>query len=268
MLIPRAAPIRALVRRDAQVERTYGLGWIGDVLFGLLSMAIFYFISKTLRPAPGADLGGAPSYFAYAAVGIALVSVTASASILLARRVREEQLTGTLEALAAAPVTATETALGLAGFPFMRATVRAAIYVVGADVLLGLGLTDPDWLGFVVVIAAAIAVIVSIGIAMAAVVLVIKRAEVLMTLLVFGLGFLGGGYFPRSKLPGALETLGSAVPTRYAFDGARSALIHGGGWGDDVLVLLGMGAVGLPVAIGLFAAAFEFSRRRGTLARY
>src|SRR4051794_2471794 len=94
-VIARAAPIRALVRRDALVDRTYGLGWIGDLLFGFLSLAIFYFISNTLKPAPGSDLGGAPSYFAYAAVGIALVSVTASASILLARRVREEQLTGT-----------------------------------------------------------------------------------------------------------------------------------------------------------------------------
>ncbi len=110
--------------------------------------------------------------------------------------------------------------------------------------------------------------LVAIGVAMAAIVLVVKRAETLLALTAFALGFLAGAYFPRSTLPGPLEAIGSVLPTRFAFDGARSALFQGDGWGDEVLVLLAMGAVGLVAAMGLFVAGLAITRRRGTLARY
>jgi len=258
----------ALVRRDVAIRRSYRLAILGDLLGGLVSLAIFYFVSRTLRPVAGESLAGAPNYFAYVAVGVAIVTVTASASVLLARSVREEQLTGTLEMLASAPLRAAETALGMAGYPFVAAVLRAAIYVIAADVVFGLGVDHPDWLGFAAVLTSALAVIAAIGVAMAALVLIVQRGEAILALVAFGLGFLGGAYFPRSRLPGALEALGSITPTRFAFDGGRSALIQGQGWGDDVLVLLGMGAVGLPLAIALFSGALAYARRRGTLAQY
>jgi ABC-2 type transport system permease protein len=260
--------VLALLRRDLAVGRSYRVGLAVDLLFGLLNMAVFYFISRTLRPASGESLAGASSYFAYVAVGVAIVTVIGSTSVLLARNVREEQLTGTLEALAAAPVSAAETALGLAGYPFVGAVARAAIYVVGADLVFGLGLSSPDWLGFLIVLTAALAMIAALGMAMGALVLLVKRAEGLLAMITFALGFLGGAYFPRGRLPGVLEAVSEVTPTRFAFDGARSALIQGHGWGGDVLALLAIGAVGLPLAVAAFAAALELARRRGTLARY
>ena len=52
---------------------------------------------------PAADLQGAPSYFAFAVAGILVSLVVASATAEIAGRVRDEQLTGTLELLCAQP---------------------------------------------------------------------------------------------------------------------------------------------------------------------
>lgn len=265
---PRAAPIIALVRRDLLVGRAYWISLAADLLFGLLNVAIYYFISEAVGKPNEASLGGAPTFFAFAAVGVAIVSVIGSASVGLARRVREEQLTGTLEAVVMQPLSATELALGLGGYPFLLALARAAVYIVAANIAIGLGLSDADWLGFALVLLASAGVLVAIGVAMAAVVLVVKRAETVLALIAFALGFAAGAYFPRSTLPGPLEAIGGVLPTRFAFDGARSALFRGDGWGDDVLILLLMGAVGLVAAMGLFVAGLAQTRRRGTLARY
>jgi ABC-2 type transport system permease protein len=265
---PRAAPVLAIVRRDLLVGRAYRIALVADLLFGLLNLALYYFISEALGSPEDAALGGAPSYFAFAAIGVVIVTVIGSASIGLARRVREEQLTGTLETLVAQPVSVLELALGLAGYPFLLAVARAGFYIVAAEVLIGLGLSDPDWAGFVIVLLASTGVLVAIGVAMTALVLILKRAETLLALISFALGFLGGAYFPRSELPPTLEAIGAVLPTRFAFDGARDALLRGEGWEGDALVLLAMGVVGLPAAIALFVAALGIGRRRGTLAQY
>ena len=258
----------ALVRRDLLVAQAYRLALAADLLFGLLNLAVYYFISESLGDPSRSSLDGAPSFFAYAAIGVVLVTVIGGAGVGLARRVREEQLTGTLETLAAEPVSGAELAIGLAGYPFLLALVRAGIYVVAADLLVGLGLTNPDWVGFVAVLVASAGVLVAIGVAMAAVVLVVRRAEPILTVVSFGLGFLGGAYFPRSSLPPVLEAIGSVTPTRFMFDGARAALLQGGGWGGDALVLVAIGALALPVSTALFMGALARSRRHGTLARY
>ncbi len=258
----------ALVRRDLMVAQAYRLALAADLLFGLLNLAIYYFISESVGEPSHSSLDGAPSFFSYAAIGVALVTVIGGAGVGLARRVREEQLTGTLETLVAEPVSTAELALGLAGYPFLLALARGGVYVVAADLVVGLGLTNPDWIGFVVVLMASAGVLVAIGVAMAAVVLVVRRAEPVLTVVSFGLGFLGGAYFPRSSLPPLLEAIGSVTPTRFMFDSARDALLQGGGWADDALILVALGALALPLATALFKGALSRSRRHGTLARY
>ena len=77
-----------------------------------------------------ADLGDAPTYFAFALVGIAITNVIGAASTGLAYRIREEQFTGTLEAVIVQPVTLGEVSIGLAGYPFLFSMGRAALYIL------------------------------------------------------------------------------------------------------------------------------------------
>ncbi len=265
---PRPRVVAAIVLRDYAVTRSYRYALLFDFLLAVVDLCVYYYISKALPPASPEELDGAPSYFAFVTVGLAVTVVISSASAQLAQRVREEQLTGTLEALVTQPVKASELAFGLGGLPFLLALVRAAIYLTVATALLGVSFAGADWVGFTVVMMATGASLLGLGIALGAVVLVIKRATVVVTLASFALGLLGGAFFPVEVLPAWLEPIAAIVPTRFAFDGLRAALFTGGGWEDDAAALAAIAVVTLPLALWLFRRALDHCRRTGSLVQY
>ena len=264
----RGGAVLALVRRDYALTRSYRYTLVLDLFFGFVNLMIYFFISRTFDDPTTPALAGAPSYFDFVAVGIAITVVMEAAATALADRVRQEQLTGTLEALVAQPLSAAEMSLGLAGFGFFFAMVRAAFYLLLATVFLGLDSSNASWLGFVIVLLASGAALSAIGIVLGAVVLVLKRGDVLAGVVTLGMSLLAGAFFPVSVLPGWLEPLARIVPTRFAFDGLRAAIFRGSDWGDDVAALLAFSVVALPVAVWIFARALLMSRRAGSLAEY
>jgi len=264
---PSVRAIGTLVRRDFAVARSYRWSFYLDIALGVVDLCIYYFISKTF-PHAISNLGGAPSYFAFALVGVAMTIVINSASTQLALRVREEQLTGTLEALTVQPLSGTSLALGLAGLPFLLAMLRVVLYLLAAGLVLGVAFSHADWLGFIIVLLTSAAALSGIGIALGGLVLVIKRGTVVASLATFLMGLLGGAFFPVAVLPAWLRPLADVVPTRFAFDGLRAALYRGGGWGGDVVALALIAAVSLPAAMWLFGAALNYGRRSGTLVQY
>jgi ABC-2 type transport system permease protein len=138
-------------------------------------------------------------YFFVASVGIAFFLVVQTATIGITQQIRDEQYSGTLELAAAQPVGVGSLALGLAGFPFHFATLRALIYLTLAAAL-GMQTSHANWAGAVVVLMAAAPAMIAIGIVPAAVALVVERGDVLGRFVAFGLGFLSGAYFPVSEL--------------------------------------------------------------------
>ena len=267
-LLPRPQIVHALVRRDYLVGRSYRLSLVLDPFFGVLNLLIYYFISQTFPQATTVDLGGAPSYFAFAAVGVALSLVVQEASFRIANRVREEQLTGTLEALVAQPITAFELSLGMAGFYLLFAMARAALYLTVAGVWLGVDFGEADWPGFAAMLVATAAAMLGIGVALAAIVLVVRRAELLAGIVTLLLALAGGAFFPVGVLPGWLQPLTAVVPSRFAFDGVRDALFSGEGWAGDAVSLMLFAVLALPLAVLAFKAALRHAKRRGTLAAY
>jgi ABC-2 type transport system permease protein len=250
------------------VTRSYRLAFVLDLVYGLINLVVYFFISRTFEQAHTAGLNGAPTYFAFVAVGIAITVVIGAASSGLAARIREEQLTGTLEALIAQPLTTTEVSLGLAGFPFLFAIVRAAFYILIAGAFLDLGLGNADWVGFVVVLLAAGVALSALGVLFGGLVLVVKRGEVLAGMIPFAMGLVSGAFFPVSVLPGWLEPIGRIVPTRFAFDGLRNAIFRGEDWGSDAAALALFALVALPLAIAVFERALAYGRKTGSLSQY
>lgn len=266
--IPRIWVVMALIRRDFLTARSYRIAFVMDMAFGLANLLVYYFISRALGDVTTENLSGAPTYFAFAAVGASMSLVIQAATAGLARRVREEQLTGTLEALAAQPVTTTEVAIGVAGFPFMFAMLRVALYVLVAAAFLGLDLGDADWIGFIIILIGSGAALGAVGVLLGGFVVAIKRGDSLIVLTSFALTLFGGAVFPRAVLPGWLQTITSLVPTRFAFDGVRNALFVGGEWAEEATGLLIESCALFPIALVAFGTAVGFARRRGTLGEY
>jgi ABC-2 type transport system permease protein len=265
---PRTAVLRAIGRRDFLVVRSYRLLLASLMLFGALDLAVYFFISETFEGSSSESLQGAPSYFAFAAVGVILGLVVDATSVNVASRLREEQLTGTLEAVTTQPLTPLELCLGLVSFPFLFASLRAGIYLIAAVFLMDLDVSDTSWPGMAAMLAGAAFALAPVGIFAAALVLVFKRGAALAGWLVYAMTILGGALFPISVLPGWLEWAGRVMPVRFAFDGVRAALFTGQGWGDDVLALLAFGAALTPIALVAFALALGRAKKSGTISEY
>jgi ABC-2 type transport system permease protein len=263
-----AAPLLALTRRDYSVFSSYRFAIGFDLLYGIIDLLIYYFIARTFKGASVGHLGGAPSYFAFVTVGIVVTLVISAASATIGLRLREEQLTGTLETLAAQPIRSWQIALGMAGWPFAFAIVRGVVYLIIAATLLHVDVSHASWVGAVIVLLAAGLALLGLGVALGAVVIVFKRGNNVVGFVSLALGFAGGAFFPLAVLPGWLEFIGKLLPTRFVFDGMRTALFQGAGWGEDTLVLLAYSVIGLPIALWAFSRAVQHARRRGSLAEY
>jgi ABC-2 type transport system permease protein len=266
--LPRARVLGAMVRRDFLISRSYRLAFVLDGFFGLVNLAVFLFISRTFGDATTAELNGAPSYFAFAAVGISLTVVIDATATLFARRIRDEQVTGTLEAVLTQPISIAEFSFGLAAFPLLFGVVRALAYLLVAAAWIGLDAERASWTGFAAILVSSGAAFAAVGVLLGAIVLVIKRGQVVVGMVVFTMGVLGGALFPIEVLPAGFEAVGRVLPTRFAFDGIRSAMFTGEGWTDDVAILLVYGALGIPAAIWTFTQALSYSRHAGTLTQY
>jgi ABC-2 type transport system permease protein len=266
--VPAVDAVAAFLRRDYRVVRSYRFPFVLDTFFGILQLAVSYFIGQTFKDFDSAQLGGAPDYFAFAAIGIVMALVVEAAAQELAEKVRFGQTTGSLEALMSQPLSVAQLCAGLASFPVAFATVRALFYLSIAAVWMGLDVGRTDWLGVAVVFALSATAIAGLGIAAAAAVLVFKRGETISGLVLFGMTLIGGSVFPVGVLPGWLQDLGSVLPLRFAFDGIRDALFTGSGWSGDALALGAYTLVGLPLAVLLFGRALQAARNAGSLGEY
>ena len=264
-LTVRAAAIQGLWQRELREGRRRLAALALDLAFGALNLVVFFYIARSVGSPPHQALDGAPGYFAFAAVGIALVVVMQSAAAQQVSRVRREQLTGTLEALVAQPVSVAELAFGLTGAGYLLAALRALLYLGFAVLALGLDASHADVVGVVVVVVLGCASFMALGIALLALALAIRRGEALTRVVLVAVIFPSGAYFPVGRLPGVLRDLATFMPPRLALDGVRAALFRGDGWIADAGWLALSVAIMLPMSLLAFAAALRLLARRAQL---
>jgi ABC-2 type transport system permease protein len=79
-----------------------------------------------------------------------------------------------------------------------------------------------------------------------------------------------GVYYPVSVMPQWMQAIATVSPATYALHGIRAAVLGGAGlgavWGD-VWPLLLLGAVSIPLGLGVFRAGERYAKRHGKLKR-
>ena len=146
--------VSALARRELLIAVSYRMSLLLTLGYGVLGLALYYFISHPSR-ACRRTIGAAPSYFAYAAVGIVVGTMVDATSSSVGTRMREEQTTGTLETLATTPMSSLELPVGVVSFPFLFATMQAGVYLLIASVWMSLDTSHTSWSGLTLVLVAA-----------------------------------------------------------------------------------------------------------------
>lgn len=262
--------LAAFVLRDWRTARSYRLQFLLDLAGIPLALAMFFFLSRLVDTAglPGdADLG--KGYFAFAAVGIAVLRMALAALASFTTKLRNEQTTGTFEALLSAPVSPSVVVLGSASFEILRATVAGVVTLLVA-VLFGVrfDLGPGSVVGLAVGFPALMATFATIGVVLAAIAVVFKQVDALLGLVTTGFSLLAGIYFPIEVLPGPLRLIADALPFTWGVDVLRAALLRGELAAGRLALLVGFAVVALPLSLRLFRLAIDHARRGGTLTQF
>ena len=262
---------RAFVLRDWRIARSYRFPFMVGLLSNLLAIAIFFYLSGIVRTRQiPANSGRAQGYFAFAIVGIVVFDLVVIGVVGAARRTREELLSGTLELLAAAPVPSWLIAVGGASYDMIYGVVTGAVVLLAAVVVFGAGFAlhasaIPALLAASV---ATIALVAALGMAVAAVTIVLKQAATVAGLLTTALAIISGVYYPLGVLPSVLRSISWASPLRWSLDVLRPAVFGHAVPAGELAAVVGAAALALPASAALFHGALERARRAGSLSQY
>lgn len=263
--------LRAFLRRDLQIERSYRLAFVtqlGGLITTLLSAG---FLSRlvpdgqpSLRPYGG-------DYFTFVLIGSASLSYFSVALGTFAGNLGQEQEMGTLEALLVSPNDPRTLLLCGAAWPYLFATAQLVFFILLGAALFGAQVAVAHLTLAACMLLLTLVAFSAIGLAGAAVIVLVKRAGLLLTFVAGAFALFGGVLYPIAVLPRPLQLLAAALPMSHGLDGVRRSLVEDldlHAIAVDALVLVAFTAVCLPAALQAFQWAVNRARRQGTLSHY
>lgn len=268
--VPKTLPLLgAFLRRDFGLALSYRLPFVVDFFQSVLSVSFLYFLARVVGHRVIAESGLRISYFGFAVVGTIMLAVLTVSLSSFSRRIRTDQITGTLEMLLSLPARPWMVVLASATYQVVYAIVTSTITLA---VAFGLGLRfHVTALSLLVALAdflGALLTFCSLGMALAGFVVVFKRGETVTTLLIGGLGLIGGVLYPVALLSTPLRYLADILPFTWALDVMRAALLGGQ---SDLVRLAEVWAVSIllcPIALWLFGVALRQAKKKGTVGQY
>ncbi len=263
--------LAAFIRRDWTIARSYRFAFLVGTLSSVGSLAIPFFLGRLIgHDASGARAGFSHGYFSFAAIGLVTLFVMHSGLTASANRLREDQTTGVLEALVASPTPVWILVLGGAAFDLLEAAASGVVTLLLGLALFGLDAqSSPTALGAAVLATLGLLVFaLSLGVVLAALTVVVKKATGAVGLLTTALSLLSGVYVPISVLPSSLEAVGRVLPFTWGLDALREALLDGEFAGGRIAALSAVDVLLLPASLALFGLALNWAKRQGSLTQY
>ena len=262
--------LAACFTRDYRIERSYRLALALGVAADLAALALFFYLSKLFTPTRQSDPELAQGYFQYAIVGLGITRVLETLLNSIPGRVRQDQLTGALEAVLATPVRPGVVALGYGLYDLVRAIVGTvvffalAIVVFGAHLEISTGRVAAALFGF----ASIVVMFGAAGVAAAGMIIAFKRGQVVIGVAVTAVTLLGTAYFPASTLPGILRFVAEVNPLTWALSLMRPLTTGAAVPWDRAVLLIPTCALAAVGAVALVRLGVREAKRRGTIGHY
>ena len=271
-LAAEAAKLPAFIRRDWKIALSYRAVFLGDIVGLAMQILVFFFVAKLVDPGKLPAYGGTvPTYLAFVVIGL-VINLTAGVLLYqVSAALRQEQLTGTFEALLATPTAGATLQLGSIAYTLIFVPIRAAVLLTAIAIGFGLDLQLSGVLPAFVLLVAFLPFTWGLGLVAAAAVVTFRRGSNVTGVAVTLLGLISGAVFPIALLPPVLQTIAEWNPFAITIDGVRDALIGGTGWAPavaDLSHLAPLSFAGLTIGVLCFRAAVGRERRRGTLGNY
>ena len=258
----------SIIRRDLLTAARYRtMFWMqtGGVL---AELAAFYYLARAIGP--GFQPEGM-AFFPFLLVGTGFYGLFFAMISAFVAAVRDSQVTGTIEVLMTTSTPAPVIVFMTASSALLGRLLNLGLYLALGLILFGVPLDHPNLPGFAVVAALSLAVTAAVGIAAAAIQLVLQKGDGVVWLLGSFSWFLTGTLFPVGALPTPLQKLAGLIPFTYALDGLRLSLLRGASFSElagPLAALALFAVILLPVSLVIFSLALRHARREGTLSFY
>lgn len=258
--------------RDLRSEVSYRLSFILQIVGIFPIILMFFYLSKLFEEVVSAPLdpyGG--DYFPFVIIGIAFQNYLTQALSSFSRSIRVSQMSGTLEAVLAAPVRLHEFLLGSTAYSFVFNSFRIFLYLGVCIFVFKAPFVGGQILLFFLVLGLTLMAFSSLGIFSASFILLFKKGDPINWGIGIASWLLGGVYYPVSILPVWMQKMALFIPMRHSLESFRVILLQGGGLGHLKLELLSLGlwvVVGLPLSVLCFKLALKRAKQKGTLGFY
>ena len=258
----------AILRRDAQAFWSYRLRLLTRLLGSIFSLTLFYYISRLVHVSA---FQSADAYYAFAVVGLIILTVVNSTLATPPAAARQELVAGTFDRVAIAPFGAVGALVSNLLFPLCLAMVTAAVSLVFAGLAFHLQLR---WSTAALAVPLGVVGAVSFmpfGLLLLAATMVSKQAVAGSTWVIAGISLIAGLYFPVYLLPSWIRWMSSVQPFTPTVDLMRHALVGTPlrePWVLSLGKLAGFTTVAMAIALWVLGRALEYGRRHGTLSEY
>jgi ABC-2 type transport system permease protein len=271
VLASNTARLAAITRRDWCTAKRYQFRQLLQLLDFVYAAILAFYVGQLFETVPEelAQFGG--SYFDFAMVGLAVMSVAGLGIGAFNETITREQTLGTLEVLLVTPTPVPVLLAGSLVLPLGFTFLDVALYIGIGIGVFGNGLTVSGVVLAFPLFVFTLASFCAFGIVGASIAVLAKRGDPVSGVLVQVTSVLSGALFPVSVFPPVLELLARCFPAYYGINGLREALLGGAGWTEvapDLAVLIGFVVILLPLSVWIFGRALAASRRAGILGNY
>jgi ABC-2 type transport system permease protein len=260
---------RIFLKRGFIHNTSYRLNFslaIVNVLAGLIS---YYFLSKIVGSGVLGEYSKEPA--AYIIAGTTLMTFVTVALASYGGSIRSEMFLGTIEHWLLSVSSLTR----LVALSTLWEFAWPLITTVITFTILSLAFSgvhfNPDLLTTLLFFVLTLAVMSGFGLISAGIIMVSKIGDPLSTAWGIVTSLLSGALFPITVLPAWLQPVSHGLPTYYAVNGMRAALILHHSVAQElngVLILLAFAVCILPLGVLAFRLGFERARAQGTLAQF
>lgn len=265
--------IGAFLVRDLRTWASYRFAAGLQLAGAFFSLIVWFFISAAVGVREGSAIEEyADNYFDFVVIGLAVSSYVTVSLSGFAGKIRDAQISGTLEALLVTPTSVPTLVVGSTVGDYAGTTTRAIVLLALAAGIFHVPLTWTNLPAAAIVVALTIVAFSGVGLLSAAFVMIFKRGDPIAQAVAWFSMLLGGVYFPaRAVGEPALEAFAQFLPLTPALHALRHLLLRGATLAEvapSITRLAIMAAILLPAGMLAFTAGVRHARRSGSLTHY
>ncbi len=192
----------AFIRRDFQIESSYKMSFVMNIVDSMMVLIFFYFLNQLVVRGQSRYLdryGG--NFLSFAVIGLAFARYFQLTLRMFSDSIRTAQLSGCLEAMLSSQTDALTIVLMSSLYGLLSGAVQPILILVAGSLIMGVDLSHMNLPATILVLAFSVLTFVAFGVLSAATILWIKKGDPLAWIL-GGMGtMLAGAYFPVDVLP-------------------------------------------------------------------